>query len=308
MNIVVYGAGGVGGFFGGKLAKTGFDVTFVARGETLLSIKQNGLKIKSIEGDFKVFPKVTDNIHDISNPDLIILAVKSWQIEAIAEKLKDIITENTMVLPLQNGADNADRLRAIIPKNNVLAGLCKIVSKIESPGVISHFEYEPQIIFGEFDNAKTERMQHLKSIFDKAGFKNSHAENIQLEIWKKFLFITSVSGLGAITRSVFGDMRESKNIRELLYQTAQEIKAIANAKQIPLEDKHIEGAIAIVDRMKYNTTASMQRDIMEGKPSELQNFNGYIVEQGKLLNIPTPINAFTYYCLLPQELKARKQL
>ena len=103
-------------------------------------------------------------------------------------------------------------------------------------------------------------------------------------------------------------MRESKNIRELLYQTAQEIKAIANAKQIQLEDTHIEGAIAIVDRMKYNTTASMQRDIMEGKPSELQNFNGYIVEQGKLLNIPTPINAFTYYCLLPQELKARKQL
>ena len=308
MNIVVYGAGGVGGFFGGKLAKTGFDVTFVARGETLLSIKQNGLKIKSIEGDFKVYPKVTDNIHDISNPDLIILAVKSWQIEAIAEKLKDIITENTMVLPLQNGADNADRLRAILPKNNVLAGLCKIVSKIESPGVISHFEYEPQIIFGEFDNAKTERMQHLKSIFDKAGFKNSHAENIQLEIWKKFLFIASVSGLGAITRSVFGVMSANKDIRELLHKTALEIKAIANAKQIPLEDKHIEGSIAIVDRMKFNTTASMQRDIMEGKPSELQNFNGYIVEQGKLLNIPTPINAFTYYCLLPQELKARKQL
>jgi 2-dehydropantoate 2-reductase len=308
MNIVVYGAGGVGGFFGGKLAKAGFNVTFVARGETLLSIKQNGLKIKSIEGDFKVFPKVSDNIHDISNPDLIILAVKSWQIEAIADKLKDIITKDTMVLPLQNGADNADRLRAILPKNNVLAGLCKIVSKIESPGVISHFEYEPQIIFGEFDNAKTERMQHLKSIFDKAGFKNSHAENIQLEIWKKFLFIASLSGLGAITRSVFGVMRANKDIRELLHKTALEIKVIANAKQIPLEDTHIEGAIAIVDRMKYNTTASMQRDIMEGKPSELQNFNGYIVEQGKLLNIPTPINAFTYYCLLPQELKARKQL
>ncbi|MBT8260486.1 MAG: 2-dehydropantoate 2-reductase, partial [Bacteroidia bacterium] len=307
MNIVVIGAGGVGGFFGGKLAKAGFDVTFVVRGANKKTIDANGLQIKSIDGDFKIYPKTIESVFEIDQVDLILLAVKSWQIEAIAKQSKSVISENTMVLPLQNGADNADRLRAILPKRNVLAGLCKIVSKIESPGVISHFEYEPQIIFGEYDNSKTKRMQQLKTVFDKAGFKSIHAENIQLEIWKKFLFIASVSGLGAITRSVFGVMRANENLRELLYQTAQEIKAIANAKQIPLDEKHIEGAIAIVDRMNYNTTASMQRDIMEGKPSELQNFNGYIVEQGKLLGISTPVNAFTFYCLLPQERKARKQ-
>lgn len=308
MNIVVYGVGGVGGFFGGKLTNAGFNVTFIARGKNLEAIREKGLQIKSIQGDFHVYPRVTDNIREISSPDLIILAVKSWQIDAIAKQLKHIVSVDTMILPLQNGADNADRLRDVLPHNNVLAGLCKIVSKIESPGIISHFEYEPEVIFGEYDNSKSDRMLKLKAVFDKAGFKNIHSNNIQLDIWKKFLFIASVSGLGGITRSVFGVMREDQNIRKLLYQTANEIMGVANAKGIPLEKSHVDGAIAIVDRMEFNTTASMQRDFMEGKPSELQNFNGYIVEQGKQLGIPTPVNAFTFNCLLPQERKARKQL
>ena len=114
--------------------------------------------------------------------------------------------------------------------------------------------------------------------------------------------------MGAITRTPFGVMREDENIRELLYQTANEIMAIANAKGIALTNQHIVMAMAIVDRMDHNTTASMQRDFMEGRPSELQNFNGYIVEQGKQLHIATPINKFTYYCLLPMEKVVRANL
>ena len=308
MNIVVVGAGGVGGYFGGMLAKAGFDVTFLVRGETLKAIKTNGLQIKSIKGNFTVNSKATDSYNEIGMPDLVILGVKSWQIEPIAEKLNSVIHEKTMVLPLQNGADNADRLREILPDENVLAGLCKIVSKIEAPGVISHFEYEPEIIFGEYNNAKTERVQKLKEIFDKAGFNNTLSEDIHLDIWKKFLFIATVSGMGAITRTPFGVMREDENIRELLYQTANEIMAIANAKGIALTNQHIVMAMAIVDRMDHNTTASMQRDFMGGRPSELQNFNGYIVEQGKQLHIATPINKFTYHCLLPMEKVVRANL
>jgi 2-dehydropantoate 2-reductase len=301
MNIVVIGAGGVGGYFGGMLVKAGFDVTFLIRGKTLEAVKTKGLQIKSIKGDFTVYPKATDNYDDLGTPDLVILGVKSWQIEPIAEKLKLVISKDTMVLPLQNGADNADRLRAILPHENVLAGLCRIVSKIETPAVIIHFEYEPEIVFGEYNNSKTERAQKLKEVFDKAAFKNTWSEDIHLDIWKKFLFIATASGMGAITRSSFGVMREDENIRQLLYQTANEIMAVANAKGIALNNLDVEMAIAIIDRMEYNTTASMQRDFMEGKPSELQNFNGYIVEQGKQLHIATPINKFTYHCLLPIE-------
>jgi len=308
MNIVVIGAGAVGGYFGGKLAKAGFNVTFIARGKTLEAIETKGLQIKSIYGDFVVHPKVTDNINTIKNPDLIILGVKSWQIEDVAKQIKPILTDKTMVLPLQNGADNADRLLSILNKENVLAGLCKIVSKIETPGVINHFAYEPEIVFGEYDNNKTERVKNIKAIFDKAGISNFIAEDIHLDIWKKFLFIVTISGVGALTRSVFGVMRDDDDIRQIMYQTANEIVAIAKAKGINLNNSDVEMVLKVVDNLDYNTTASMQRDIMAGRPSELENFNGYVVKMGKELHITTPTNSFTYHCLLPMEKKVRKLL
>lgn len=305
MNIVVFGAGGVGGYFGGKLAQAGNDVTFIARGKHLQAIKSNGLLIKSIQGDFKVHPKVTDDVTNIKNPDLVILGVKSWQVEDVAVQLKPIISENTLVLPLQNGADNADRLRAILPHKNVLAGLCKIVSRVESPGIIDHFAFDPEIVFGEYDNENSKRVQNLSMLFDNAGIKNKVSADIHLDIWKKFLFIATVSGIGALTRVEFGAMRDDEHIRQIMYQTANEIVAVANAKGITLTNDDIEMILKIVDNLNAKTTASMQRDIMDGRPSELDNFNGYIVRQGKELHITTPANSFTYHCLWPQEKKAR---
>lgn len=306
MNIVVFGAGGVGGYFGGKLAQAGNDVTFIARGKHLQAIKSNGLLIKSIQGDFKVHPKVTDDVTNIKNPDLVILGVKSWQVEDVAVQLKPIIREHTMVLPLQNGADNADKLKAVLPHENVLAGLCKIVSRVESPGIIDHFAFDPEIVFGEYDNENSKRVQNLSMLFDNAGIKNKVSEDIHLDIWKKFLFIATVSGIGALTRVEFGAMRDDEHIRQIMYQTANEIVAVANAKGIALTNDDIEMILKIVDNLNAKTTASMQRDIMDGRPSELDNFNGYIVRQGKELHITTPANSFTYHCLWPQEKKARR--
>ncbi len=305
MNIVVFGAGGVGGYFGGKLAQAGNDVTFIARGKHLQAIKSNGLQVKSIQGNFKVHPKVTDDVASIKHPDLVILGVKSWQVEDVAVQLKPIIGEKTMVLPLQNGADNADKLREVLPHKNVLAGLCKIVSRVESPGIIDHFAFDPEIVFGEYDNEKSKRVQNVSALFDKAGIKNKVSDDIHLDIWKKFLFIATVSGIGALTRVEFGVMRNDEHIRQIMYQTANEIVAVANAKGIALTNDDIEMLLKVVDNLNAKTTASMQRDIMEGRPSELDNFNGYIVRQGKELHITTPANSFTYHCLLPQEKKAR---
>ncbi len=306
MNIVVIGTGGVGGYFGGKLAKAGFDVTFIARGRHLQAIKEKGLQVKSILGDFTVNVKATDNINDIKNPDLVILGVKSWQVLEIARQLKSVINFRTMVLPLQNGADNADILLSVLPKENVLAGLSKIVSKVESPGVINHFAFEPEIIFAEYNNENTERIKEVKSVFDKAGFKNTLSKDIQLDIWRKFLFITMVSGIGAITRVIYKYLQQSDEIKEIIRKTGEEVVAVANAKGILLKKQDIEFSMQSFINSAPNTTASMQRDMMEGKPSELENFNGYIVRQGKLLGIETPINAFIYHCLLPQEMNARK--
>ncbi len=306
MNIVVIGAGGIGGYFGGRIANAGYNVTFIARGKQLEAIKNKGLQVKSTKGDFIIHPKVTDNINDIKNTDLIILGVKSWQVEEVTKQIKPIVTDLTMVLPLQNGADNVDKLLAQLDKKNVLAGLCKIVSKVEAPGIINHFAFEPEVIFGENDNSITERIKKVKVVFDKAGFKNKIAEDIHKSIWRKFLFITMVSGIASLTRVVFGEMLKDKNIENIILDTANEIKKIANAKGINITDGDINYAIDMYKSSEYYTTASMQRDIMEGKPSELENFNGYIVKQGKFLGIPTPVNAFIYECLLPQERLVRK--
>ena len=305
MKIVIIGAGGVGGYFGGKLAKAGNDTSFIVRGKNLKAITKNGLQIKSINGDFKVFPLATSEFDSVKNADLVILGIKSWQIIDIANSIKPFLSNNTMVLPLQNGADNAEKLLSILKPENVIAGLCRIVSKIEEPGIINHFAYEPEIIFAENNNEKTERIQVIKSIFDKAGFKNSISNDIHLDIWRKFLFITTISGIGALTRSVLGEIRENVFLKKKMYATAEEIVNIANKKEISLSDTDIEKTFSIIESLNFQTTSSLQRDIMEGKPSELSNFNGFIVEKGKELGIDTPVNSFIYQCLLLQENKVR---
>jgi len=307
MNIVVFGTGGVGGYFGAKLYKAGFNVSFIARGKHLDAIKNNGLQIKSINGSFTIHPKVTDDIRTLKNPDLILLGVKSWQITDVAQIIKPIVGKSTMVLPLQNGADNADKLRAILNIENVLAGLCKIVSKVEGYGIINHFAFDPEIIFGEYDNGKTDRVKQLKTVFDQAGFKNKLSKNIHLDIWRKYMFITTVSGIGALTRSSFGIMKQNDVVMNMMLKTAQEIKQIANAKEVSISDIDVERTLKMFHQMPAETTASMQRDVIQGKPSELENFNGYIVKQGIALGIETPINSFIYNCLLPQENSVRNQ-
>ncbi|PRX52231.1 ketopantoate reductase family protein [Salegentibacter salegens] len=307
MKILIFGIGGVGGYFGGKLAQAGVDVTMIARGKHLEEIRSNGLEIESINGSFNVKPQlVTDNLAEVHTPNLVILGVKSWQIPEVAGQLKSIISAGTMVLPLQNGANNVEILLEILPKRNVLAGLCHIVSFVERPGKIKHVSFEPRITFGEIDNSNSERIQQLKSVFDKAGISTFNPENIQLETWKKFLFIATISGLAGLTRVSIDRIRESEYLFDLLKKTAQEIKLVANAKGIPLAEEHLEKAFEIIENQPPGTTASTQRDIMAGRPSELKNFNGFIVKEAKKLGIATPVNKMIYECLLPMEMEARK--
>ncbi len=307
MNILIFGIGGVGGYFGGKLAQAGFNVTMIARGKHLEVIRKNGLEVESINGNFKVKPKLaTDNLAEVPTPDLVILGVKSWQIPEVAKKLKPIISAETMVLPVQNGANNVEKLLEILPGKNILAGLCHIVCFVEKPGKINHVSFEPRITFGEIDNSNSERIQHLKEVFDKSEITNFNPENIQLEIWKKFLYITTVSGLGGLTRVSIDKIRESEYLYDLLQKTAQEIKSVANAKGIPLSVEHLKNTFEIIQSQAPGTTASTQRDIMAGRPSELKNFNGFIVKEAEKLGIATPVNKMIYECLLPMEIEARK--
>jgi len=264
--------------------------------------------VKSIHGDFNVKPKLaTDDLSKIEQPDLIILGIKSWQIPSTAETLKPLLNKSTMILPLQNGASNVEKLLKVLPEENVLAGLCFIVSYISAPGEITHAGHEPKIIFGEKDNSRTQRALDLSEVFKKAEISNLIPEDITLEIWKKFLFITSISALGGLTRAPLGKIRESDYLADVISKTGKEIIEIANAKNIQLNSEHLKSVMETIASLDPKTTASTQRDIMEGKPSELENFNGYIVKEGHRLNVPTPVNQFIYECLLPMENQARMQ-
>lgn len=306
MNIVIYGAGGVGGYFGARLAQAGNNVTFIARGKHLEAIQKNGLQLKSINGDYLVKPaKATANILKVNTIDLIIVAVKTWQLAQVAEKIKPVLGKNTMVISLLNGVENHEVLSAILGNENVLGGLCKVVSKVEDYGVINHFAYNPTIVFGELNKQKTARALQLEKIFKAAEIETVLTTDILIEIWTKFLFISTISAIGALTRATLGEMIALPEIKKLMFKTAEEIVAVAKAKGINLPNNSIEEQFKLIESLPYATTASLQRDMMEGKPSELEAQNGTIVKLGKKLEVLTPVNSFIYNCLLPQENRAR---
>ena len=306
MNIVIYGTGGVGGYFGARLAQAGNNVTFIARGKQLKAIQKKGLQLKSYKGDYLVHPaNATSNILEVDNIDLILICVKTWQLKEVSEKIHSVINKNTVVISLLNGVENAEVLTSVLDKKNVLSGLCKVVSKVEDYGVIKHLSYEPTIVFGELNNEKTERVKRVERTFVNAGIKTKLAIDIKQEIWTKFLYISTVSAIGALTRATIGELISSEEIKKIMLQTAEEIVTIAKAKGVKFPDDIIKKQFQIIESQPYNTTASLQRDIMDGKPSELESQNGAIVKFGKELGIPTQTNSFIYYCLLPQEKKAR---
>lgn len=308
MNIVIYGTGGVGGYFGIRLAQSGQNVTFIARGKHLEAIQKNGLQLKSIKGDFTLKnANATNDISTIANPDLILITTKTWQLEEVAKNIQPILNNNTVVISLLNGADNAEKLTKILGVKHVLGGLCKIVSKIEGYGVINHMAIEPYIAFGELDNSYSERVKKIKELFDKAEVFNQIPDNIQLAIWSKFLFITTISALGGLTRATLGEMRTEPEVRNLMLKTAEEIVTIANAKGIPLNQESIQKVFHFIDKLPYETTASLQRDIIEGRPSELDSQVGTIHKMGQELNISTPINSFIYHSLIIAEKRNRKE-
>ncbi|WP_025743432.1 ketopantoate reductase family protein [Aquimarina pacifica] len=306
MHTVIIGVGGVGGYFGGKIAHSGQKVTFVARGKHLEAMQTNGLEVKSVDGDFKTNSfKATDVLKQVEKADLILICTKSWQVANAGELIKPILKDTTIVMPLQNGADNAEKLCDVIDSKHVVGGLCKIYSKIEAPGIISHFGHPPEIIFGELDALKTQRLQIPKAIFDKAGFLSTISDNIHVDIWSKFMFIATVSGLGALTRATIGEMYQNPETRNIMSETATEIHNIGTAKGVTLPENLVDRIMTFISMQPFDSTASTQRDIMAGRPSELYNFNGFIVREGEKLEIATPTNHFIYSCLQLMENKAR---
>jgi 2-dehydropantoate 2-reductase len=307
MKIAIIGSGGVGGYFGACIARAGFDVTFLARGAHLQAMWTNGLQVKSIKGDFTVRDiRITDKIGEIVSPDLVLVCVKAWQIREVRSGIAGILHEDSLVLPLQNGVTAADELCEVISRKNVIGGLCRIISKIESPGVISHFGVNPFIAFGETEGSATVRLHPIKEIFDRAGIDSRISEDIQSELWKKFIAIC-VSGLLAVSSTTYGEIRSLPETRKMMIDLFTEIWRLARKIGINIEEDFVEKTVSFIDTFPPDSTSSLTRDVLDGKPSEIEYQNGTVVRLAEQYGLEAPVNRFVYNCILPREIKVRSR-
>ncbi|MDR3614841.1 MAG: 2-dehydropantoate 2-reductase [Candidatus Obscuribacterales bacterium] len=305
--ILVIGAGGVGGYFGAVLAQAGNDVTFLARGKQLEALREHGLTVSSsINGSFTLDKvNAVSDISDLTGIQLVILGVKAWQVKDVARSLKSLPNQDFVVLPLQNGVDAYQDLISELPAQNILGGSCQIISYVEKPGHIVHIGIEPKIVLGEWNNEKSARIKDLAQLLENANIVVENPDSIQVALWEKFLFIASVGGVGAVTRVSYGHVRDNPRTRAMLEAAMHEVLMLAQKSGVNLSPTIVEKTMAWVAKVPAEGTPSMQRDVMDGKPSELENMSGSIVRRGEVLGVPTPVHLFLYSSLLPAETIAR---
>jgi 2-dehydropantoate 2-reductase len=309
MRIAIFGAGSVGGYFGGRLSQAGEDVVFIARGEHLNTMLNQGLRVDSINGDFVVQPvQATDDPSKIGKVDMVFVGVKAWQVSEAAEAMRPLIGPETFVLPLQNGLEAPAQLSEILGDQHVLGGLCGLFSYVMGPGHIVHAGYDPFIKFGELDNHRSQRIELLLDTFKRAEINAEIPPDIQVAMWMKFMFVTVFSGIGAVTRAPVGIWRSLPETRLMAELSLQEIIAVATARAISLPEEALQTIMTMYDGLDPQSTASLQRDVMEGRPSELEAQIGAVVRFGQKADMATPQHTFIYRSLLPMELRARGKL
>ncbi|MBL4624681.1 MAG: 2-dehydropantoate 2-reductase, partial [Flavobacteriales bacterium] len=265
MKIAIIGSGGVGGYFGAKLARAGNRVTFIARGEHLRQLKANGIKVKSINGNFSINTiTATDEISELKSQDLILVTTKAWQVKEVAKQISKIVGETTVVIPLQNGVMATDELADNIPLGDIITGSCQIISKIEVPGIINHFGIDPLITIGEKQGSISPRLENIKRVFDEAQINTRLSKDINADLWKKFIFIC-VGGLITICRSTYGEVRSVPESRQLIRDVLSEGYAVSQAADINIDANIIEKMMTNIDNLPYNSTSSLCRDVWEGK-------------------------------------------
>lgn len=307
MRIAVFGTGAVGGYFGGRLAEAGESLVFIARGRHLEAIRRDGLRVSSILGDFTVAPaEATDDPAQTGPVDAVLVGVKAWQVPEAARLMSPLLGPDTLVVPLQNGIEAADQLQAVLGAKPVLGGLCRVLAWLEGPGQVRHAGLTPTIAFGELDGSDSLRVERLREVFRRTrGVTVETPRDIKTALWGKLMFIASVGGVGAATRAPAGVFRSLPETRELLAAVAREVLALARVSGAALAEEAVAKILAAVDNLPETATSSMQRDLLEGRPSELEAQLGAVVRLAREKGVPAPVTAVLYASLLPLEKKAR---
>lgn len=298
MKILVLGTGGVGGYFGARLAAQGEDVTFVARGRHLAAMREQGLRIESGVANLQLQPvKATDDPAQAGVVDLVMIAVKLWDTEAAAHAGAPAVGPQTAVVSFQNGVDAVDVLVRAFGPERVMGGIAHIAAVIESPGVIRHNGTLQRLTFGELDGRRSERAERLFAACRKAGIETVLSDDIQRGIWEKFVFIVGLSGLTTLTRLPIGPIREEPMTRALFADVMREAVAVGAARGVDLGADAIERQLAFADKLPAAMIASMLGDLRRGNRLELPWLTGAVVRLGESLGVSTPANRFVYAAL-----------
>lgn len=302
MKIAIMGTGGLGGYFGARLANAGLDVTFIARGETLQSIHTKGLQVHSPQGDLAINPvQATDNPGDIGPVDLVLLCVKSYDLENGIEAIQPMIGPETIIIPVQNGVAHIARLQAALGKKHVFGGISMISAYKGEPGIIHHVADagQYQLEFGEWSQPVSPRCQQIQQMWQQAGVSGVAVDNIAERMWWKLALFCG-AGMFAVAR---GDksMVWMPETQALAHRILAEVVAVAQAQQIPLADSLPDDFVKLAESENVPPTykPSLLVDLEQGNRLEVQATNGFISRLGKELNVPTPANDFIYACLKP---------
>lgn len=307
MRIAIFGTGGAGGRFGAQLALAGEDVVFIARGAHLAAIRERGLVVETDDGELAVRPAaVTDDPAEVGPVDVVLLGVKTWQVEGAGRAMGPLLGPDTFVVPLQNGVEAAAQLAGVLGAGRVVGGLCATFSWIAAPGRIRSLGKVHSLRFGELDRRPSARTERLREAFERAGVRATIPPDIEVSLWEKLLIVVSFGGVGAVTRVPVGVTRSMPETRRLIERGMEEIFAVGRARGVALPDGAIEKGMAFVDSLDPSGTTSLQRDITDGRPSELEAWNGAVVRLGREAGVPTPTHEFLYASLLPLERRARE--
>lgn len=303
MKIAVVGAGGVGGYFGARLAQSGEDVHFLGRGAHLAAMRERGLRIRSALGNYDLAPAqthATDEPAVIGPAHIVLFTVKSFDTESAAALLPSLLGPDTVVVSLQNGIDNEDKLAARIGSEHVAGGAAYIFAGIVEPGVVAHTGGPARILFGEMDGRRTPRLEAFLTVCRRAGIAAELVGDIRVALWTKYALICAQAGLTAATRRPIGVLRETPPTWELFGQVLEEAASVGRAAGVPLPDDLVERQLAVAKGLPNNLYSSLYDDLMSGRRMEVEALLGELSRRAEQSGVPAPASSALYAVLLPQ--------
>jgi 2-dehydropantoate 2-reductase len=297
MRVAVLGSGGIGGYYGALLARSGHDVAFIARGAHLEAMQRRGLTVRTSEGESTIPVTASADTASVGTVDLVLFSVKSYDTATAAQALTPLMARDTMVITFQNGLDNVEAIASVAGSEAVLAGAVYVALQLVGPGVILRMGDEGRIVFGELSGTLTERVQRIAGALRQSGIPHEVTTDIRRVLWDKFLFITGIGGVTALARSGIGPLLASAAGRSLLHAACGEIVEVAQAESAHLQPAAVDAALAQAATLPARWRSSMARDLEEGRRLEVDTLSGAVVRRGTKHGIPTPVHQTIVACL-----------